>query len=160
MQYRPLIHLPLWDLWSDKYSLSWYWETVKFEIHLALFHIDSTNIDCIANLNAGGASAGITAQSRYWSCYDTIRTEIHNCIQSTAKVGGTIKWNHILLPTWPKACRWMSGPGSNPALDTRVRSHRGSWPGLGPPGQFQLGPQPGNPEPLVPVIPGIIFGRV
>jgi len=41
-----------------------------------VFDCDSTNTCQIANLKAGGARATKTAQSSYWSCCDTIRTQI------------------------------------------------------------------------------------
>jgi hypothetical protein len=43
---------------------------------VSLFHSHSTNISRIANLTAEGERATGTAQSTYWSYYDTIRTQI------------------------------------------------------------------------------------
>ena len=82
---------------------------------MALFDRDSTNIGRIAILNAGGERAAKTAQSTYRSCHDWIKTQKLNWSQRTAKVVGTVIWNHGPVPTRPKHRGFMSGPGNNPA---------------------------------------------
>ena len=54
-----------------------------------VFDSNTTNIDQIANLKAGGGRAAKTAQSAYTSCRDTIRTQILNWSETSglAKAG-------------------------------------------------------------------------
>jgi len=47
-----------------------------------VFDCDSANIGPIANLKAGGERAHKIAQFTYWSCHDTIRTQIVNWSQT------------------------------------------------------------------------------
>ena len=49
---------------------------------LRVFDRDSTNIGRILYLTAGGERAHNTAQLMYWSCHDTIRTQILNWSQT------------------------------------------------------------------------------
>jgi len=144
VQYQPLFRTLPAELQSDRYLLSRYRKPANFSSKLASFHSYSTNIGCIAYLNARGERAANTAQLMYWSCHNMIRTQKLHCSQSAAKFVGTVKWNHGLVPTRPMTHRFMSIPGNKPALVTRFGFLRGSWPGPGPPGRFQLGPQPGN----------------
>jgi len=143
-----VLYSPRSDLRSDQYWLSLHLQPANFASNLALFDSDSTNIVFIANMNAEGERAAKTAQSTYWSCHDIIRTQKLNCSQSTAKVVGTVKWNHSPVPTWPKTQRFMSSLGTNQAIVTQIGFLGGSWPGPGSPGRFQPRPLPGTREPL------------
>jgi len=51
----------------------------EFERDWRVFDRDSTNTCQIANPTAGVETATKTAQSTYWSCCHTIRTQILNC---------------------------------------------------------------------------------
>jgi len=82
VQFEPLFHLPISDLWSDQYSLSGYRKPGNFGWKLPLFHSHSRNISWIANLKAGDDRATRTAQSTFWSYPDTISTEILNWSES------------------------------------------------------------------------------
>jgi len=76
----------------------------------------------------------------------TIRSQPQNWI--SASIVEIIKWNWGLVPTWPKTCGFISGPGSNPALQTQSQFLGGSGPGPGPLVWFQPRLLPANPEPL------------
>jgi len=94
-------------------------KTRELAATLALNHSYSTNIGRIAILNAGGERAAKTAQSTYWSCHDSIRTQILNWSQRSAKVVRTIIWNRGPVSTRPKKRGVMSGPGNNTAKTER-----------------------------------------
>jgi len=78
VQHQSLFHLPLSDLRSDWYSLSGCEIKAQFKRNWRVFDRDPTNTCRIANLKPGGERATKTAQSTYWSCCDTIRTQILN----------------------------------------------------------------------------------
>ena len=122
-----LFHLPVSELWCNQYSLCCYRKPANFASNLMLFHSDSTNIGRIAILNAGGERAAKTAQSTYWTCHDSIRTQKLNWSQRTAKVVGTVIWDRGPAPTRPKNRGFMSRPVNNPAKTKQV----GFLPGSG-----------------------------
>jgi len=83
------------------------------------------NVSRIANLKAGGERAPETAQSTYWSCYNTTRTQILNWSQScrNQRVWTVVRFQ----------------PGQKPTVLWRVRvttcqdkSRVGFWTGLEP----------------------------
>jgi len=79
--YEPF-HLQHSDLRSDWYSLCGCKLTAAFKWKSLVFDSDSTNLGCIANLQAGGEWAAKTARFTYWACHDRIRTPILNCRHS------------------------------------------------------------------------------
>ena len=78
VQFLPLYLIPIPDMWSNQYSLSHYWKASNFAQKLPFFHSNSTNISRIANRTVAGERAATTAQSMYWSCPDTMRTQLRN----------------------------------------------------------------------------------
>jgi len=66
----------------DQYALNRYRKPTNFAWHLPSLYRYSTNTSQIANVKAGGERAANCAQSTYWSCYNTIRTQILNWNQS------------------------------------------------------------------------------
>jgi hypothetical protein len=89
------------------------------------FDSHTTKTSRIANLKAGSERAPKTAQSRYWTCYNTIRTQILNWSQSSRNrnVGTAVRFQ----------------PGQKPMVLCPVRvttrqdkSGSGIWPGLEP----------------------------
>jgi len=121
VQFYPLFHLPLADLLSNRYSFGRYRKPMKFGWNIALFRHDSRNIGRIANVKLGCERAAKTAQSTYWSCHNTIRTQILNCSSTWAKDVRTIKWNCSLCLTRPNIRSFMSGPGKNPDKTKQIR---------------------------------------
>jgi hypothetical protein len=89
VQFKPIFHLTLSELRSDRYSLSGCEISVDFNRNSRVLDSDSTNIGRIANLKAGGERAAKTAQSAYTSCHGTIRTQILNWSETSglAKAG-------------------------------------------------------------------------
>jgi len=89
VQFRQLIHLPLSDLRSDRYSVSGSEISVDLKRISRVFGSDRTNIGRIAYVKAGGERAANTAQSTYTACHDMIRTQILNWseISGLAKSG-------------------------------------------------------------------------
>ena len=85
----------------------------------------------------------------YNLCIDHVMIWSHLIYLIGAKVAGTVIWNRGVGTTWPKNRGYMSVPGTNPVLVSRVGLLGSSWPGPGPSGRFQPGPKPGNPEPLL-----------
>jgi len=114
------------ELRCDQYSLCHYWKPAIFTSNLVIFHSNLRNIGRIAILNAGGERTAEITQATYCSCHDSIRTQNPNWSERTAKLVGTVIWNHGPVPTWPKNHGFMSGPGNNPAITKQV----GIWPGL------------------------------
>jgi len=106
---------------SDKYSLSRDWKPANFADIQPVFHSHSTNISRIANLKAGGARVTNAAQFTYWSCHDTIRTQILNWSQSCRnrkmkpRSGSNPSPNPVGTPG-PRVTTWtgQSGPVPNP----------------------------------------------
>ena len=82
VQFYELFHLQQSDLRSDWYSLSGSEIRANSKGNLRVFNSNSRNIGPIANLTAGGERAVKSAQSTYWSCHSTIRTQIRNCSQN------------------------------------------------------------------------------
>jgi hypothetical protein len=76
VQFKPIFHLQLSELRSDRYLLSGCEISVDFNRNSRVFDSDSTNIGRIANQKAGGERAAKTAQSAHTSCHGTIRTQI------------------------------------------------------------------------------------
>ena len=92
---------------------------------MALFHSNSANIGLIANRKAGGERAHISAQSTYWTCHDTIRTQILNWSQMCRN---RIVWTAVRFE-----------PGQKPTVLCLVwettpprQSRSGFWPGVEP----------------------------
>jgi len=127
VQFCALFHLPLSDMRLDQYSLSGDRKLVILASDLAFFHSNSMNIGLIANLKAGGERAHKTAHFAYWSCHNTIRTQIHNWGQSWAELKGTVKSNSGAFPPWPKTRGLLSDPGNTPTKTNRVGFLAGSW---------------------------------
>jgi len=92
------------------------------------------NISRIANRTAGGERAARTAQSMYWSCHNTMRTQILNWRQRcrNCKVGTAVRFQ----PGWRPA-------GFCPVRVTNPPGQCGScfWPGVEP---NQTKPQANN----------------
>ena len=149
MQFWPLFHLQVSDLQSYCYSLSSCRKPTNYAINLAFFCSNSINIALKANLKAESGRAVTTAQSRYRSYHDTIRTQTLNYSQCSARVEGTVKWNHSPFPTWPKSPQYMSGLGNKMALVAHFRILGGSLTGVGHPVRFEPWVQPANPELLL-----------
>jgi len=129
------------DLGSNKYLSSRYRQPKKHATNPVLFHTDSITIGHIANLSVGRQRAANSAQSTYWSCHNTTRTQKLNCNHSMTKVVGIVKWNHGPGPTTPKTTGIMSSRrnnpervaqfgflgGSQPAQEHASRSQPGPW---------------------------------
>jgi hypothetical protein len=82
VQFQPLFHLPLSDVWLNQYSLN-YGEIKSYvERTLRVVDGDSTNIGPMANLGARGEWEAKSTQSTYLSYHDTIRTQIFNWRQN------------------------------------------------------------------------------
>ena len=123
MQFEALFHLPLSDMQYHQYSLGCYPKPTNFAWYLPSFHSHSMKISRIAKLKAGSQTTPKTAHSTYWSCHDTIRTQIHNWSQScrSRKVGTAERFQPGQIPTV--------------LCPVRVTTHQdmrslGSWPGL------------------------------
>jgi len=125
VQFQPLLHLPISYMWSDQYLSSRYRKPANFAENLLFFHSHSTNISRIANRIMGGERAARTAQSIYWSCHDTMRTQIHNWRQRcrNCKV-----WTTVRFQSGGKSA------GIYPVRVTNPPRHSGSgfWPGFEP----------------------------
>jgi len=89
--------------------------------------------------------------------YVTIRSEPKNLI--AAEVATTIKWNCSPVPTLPKTRQFMSGQGNNPGLVDRFMLLRSSQSEPGSSVQFQPGPKPGNPQPLLTLVTNCIWDK-
>jgi len=121
-----------------QYSLSCNWKPGNFTWTLPLVDSDSTNISRITNLKAGGETAAKTAQWTYWSCYNTIRTQILNCSQTCGnhEVGTAVRLQPCQNP------RFYVQSGQQPAK----RKWVGLLDGSGTELNWFSGP---NPDPLV-----------
>jgi len=118
VQCEVLFHFPRSDLGSDWFWLMGSGMRDNFEQNSRVFDCDSVNIGRIAYLKFGGGRAANTAQSTYWTCYNTVRTQIRNCREKSVLAmsgfwGGTQpKCNgpgfHVV-----KQLQWF-GSGSNP----------------------------------------------
>ena len=98
VQVYPLFHLPLPDLRLDQNSLTCNRTPTNIAHRMEFLHYDSVNIGLIANLNSWGGRAANTAQSTYWSCHNTIRTQMLN-------------WSHSCRKSWMEP-----QSGFNPAI--------------------------------------------
>jgi hypothetical protein len=110
------------------------------------------------------ATRRISVGSHIWTQEVKELVKLHNLrihyvmIWSELKylIGGKVAWTVIWKrgPGWtrPKNRGFMSGPGNNPVLVTRVGLLGGSWPRPGPSGRFLPGPKPGHPEPLLTLV--------
>jgi len=106
----------------------------EFKRNRRVFDRDSTNICRIANLKPGGERATKTAQSTYWSCCDTIRTQILNwrkncwllrsgfCVETRCN-GSVPGWNRtrnqpgnfdplltLVISSWDTKTMWADAP--------------------------------------------------
>jgi hypothetical protein len=77
----------------DQYFFSRYRQPMNLASNFPILHSHSINISRIIHLKAGGGRAANTAQSRYWLCYNMIRTQILNWSQSSknCKVGTVVR---------------------------------------------------------------------
>ena len=111
-------------MWSGNYSLSPYWIPDNFAKNRPLFHSHSMNIRQIANRKAGGERAARTGHCTYWSCHDTIRTQILNCRQRcrNRKVGTAVQFQPgrktiglcpVQVTHPPRQCRSGFRPGND-----------------------------------------------
>jgi len=105
------------------------------------------NIGRIAIVNAVAEWAAKAAQSMYWSCHDSIRTQKLYWSQRTAKVVGTIIWNCRLVPTWPKNCGFLSG--YQPRQDRARLIFGWVWNKTKPNRWLKTGPLAGFQDPLL-----------
>jgi len=91
LQYYALFHLPLLVLWSDQYCFDHCEIRPNMKPKSRVFDRESTNIGLITFLKGGCESAHRTAQFTYWSCHDTIWTQILNWSQP---------WDVEILGSW------------------------------------------------------------
>jgi len=82
--------------------VEWMWKRGNSKRNLRVFDCDSTNISQIPYLKGGGERARKTAQSTYWSCHNTMRTQIHNWSQICE-----VEMPGFWLQNWPNC----NGPG-------------------------------------------------
>jgi len=112
-------------MWADQYSLSRYPKPANFSYNLPFFHSHSPNISRITERKVGGERAARTAQFTYWSCYNTMLTQILNWKQMcrNRKIGTAVRLQPGRKPT-----------GSCPVWVINLPRHTGSgfWPGLEP----------------------------
>jgi hypothetical protein len=105
VQFLRHFHLTISNMWSNQYSFSCYRKPTNFAYNCPYFHSHSTNISRIANLNAWGDIAVRAARSTYWSCHDTIRTQILNCSQSwwncKVEIAGRFQPGRKTAGLWP-----------------------------------------------------------
>jgi len=148
VQNEPLFHLPLLDLQSDQYALSRYRKPANFAENLVLFHCDSTNIDLIANLKAGGGRARKTAQSTYSSCHDMLRSQILDWsgIFSNRKMEPRSGYNPA---NEPPVYVWS---GNQPCQDKAGGVFGRIWKRTEPNWQSKPGPLAGHPDLLLTLI--------
>jgi hypothetical protein len=99
----------------------------EFKRNWRVFDRDSTDTCWIANMKAGGERATKTAQSTYWSCCDTIRTQILNCRKKCwllrSGFGVETRCNCSVLG-WNRTGNW---PGNLDPLLTLNTLHASSW---------------------------------
>ena len=107
------------------------------------------------------ATQRISVQSQIWMREVEDGLELHNVRTDHVTIRSELIYLIVVRITWsvklnrgPGSSRTqtpglMSGPGMKPAKTGRFRLLGGSWPGPGPSVQFQPGPKPGNPEPLL-----------
>jgi len=113
-------------MWYDQSSQGRYRKTPNFAWYWPLFYSHSTKISRIAKLKVGRKRVPETSQSTYWSCYDTIRTQILNWSPScrNRRVGTAVRLQPCLIPTVPYPVRVtthqdMSGSGFWPGLELK-----------------------------------------